>query len=359
MRRVLGGFISIAIALPMLVGVTVAVGMGASVMGGDFMSRMSSEVIAEVPQMADDFFAAAQQPDALDDEEDRRWAAAAAAAGLKPSRLMDETGITRWLEEDLAAAMADLDRAMRGELAPDEVAVDLRPLQAAVQSEKMRAAVGRVLEQLPPCSAQDLQRWQELVPGAEGEQDMPACNPGPEALAHSRAVLIAAASEMPARMPLFQAGQQPPAFLVPAWLRACVWLAFVAPLLFLALGAWLAGRGAAGFWSWFGGIALSAGALVLLVIWIAGGMLKALMQSGPGYYMRGGESAIWNSDAGRLATEKMAGVMDAVASVLFASVQATAAGVGLVGLLAIGLGIWLRRRQDRTTPPAGNDTRTA
>ncbi len=55
------------------------------------------------------------------------------------------------------------------------------------------------------------------------------------------------------------------------------------------------------------------------------------------------------------AAEKMAGVMDAVAGVLFATVQATAAAVGL---LAIGLGIWLRRRQDRTTPPAGNEART-
>lgn len=186
---------------------------------------------------------------------------------------MDETGITRWLEQDFAAAMADLDSAMRGELAPDEVHVDLRPLQAALQGDAMRAAIGRVLEQLPPCSAQELQRWQELVPGAEGEQDMPACNPGPEALAHSRAVLIAAAAELPDRMPLFEAGHAPTAFRVPAWLRACVWLAFLAPLLLLALGAWLAGREAAGFWSWFGGIALSAGALVLLVIWIAGGLL--------------------------------------------------------------------------------------
>lgn len=344
MKKLVGALLCIVLGIPLVVGVTFAAGITGAVTDGTYMTRVSETAVERAPRMADDFFAAAREGDVIEDARERAWFQAMAETGTRPSEVMQQTGITAWLREHLAASMRDVDRVLRGEAPPGSVSLDMRPLKQALRSDEMRAWLLEVVAHLPACDQQGRQAWRAQAGDHGG--DWPACNPGVDEgtdQVQVAALIAARVDEIPDQTPVFEGDDFPVAFDVPRTLGGLAWLLFLAPALLIVLGAALAGNGSRGFLRWSGGSALLGGLLALAFSLIAGGLVMALVESDPAGWGLGDQAAFWSSEAGRIAAEQVKDMMELFVGDLMSPVQRLAlivSGAGL-GLLLLS---WLAGR---------------
>ena len=343
MKKLIGALLCLVLGIPLIIGVTFAAGITGAVTDGTYMTRVSETAVERAPRMADDFFAAASEGDVIEDAQERAWVEAMAETGTRPSEVMQQTGITAWLREHLAASMRDVDRVLRGEAPPGSVSLDMRPLKQALRSDAMRAWLLEVVSRLPACDEQGLQAWRERAAAGDHDGDWPACNPGVDEgtdQVQVAALIAARVDEIPDQTPVFEGDDLPAAFDVPRTVGSLAWLLFLAPALLIVLGAALAGDGARGFLRWSGASVLLGGLLALAFSLVAGGLVMALVESDPASWGRGDQAAFWSSDAGRIAAEQVKDMMELFVGDLMSPVQKLALIVGGAGLGLIVLS-WL------------------
>jgi len=349
--KALGLFILIILGIPILIGVTFAAGATRAVTDGSFMSAIADEVIEKSPEMVDEFFEAAKKPDAIDDPHHRAWIEAAAKVETTPRQIMDKTGISKWLKTEFAASFREVDQVFRGQLPAGEVALDMRPLKAALSSAEMSTYMRQLVSNLPACDEKGIAEWKAKVSSASGSKRWPACNPQVQEADEQVDKLIAArVAEIPDSRPLFETGEMPVPLDVSRSMSSVAWLLFLAPALIIALGALMAGSGTSGFLRYSGGTILAGGLVSLLLVSAAIGGLTGMLASDPASWGSGSDTEFWQSETGRIAAAQVRRTMEAVFVRMFEPVRTMSFGVGAVGLVLVILSFLGGRRKTESFP---------
>ncbi len=96
-RRLIGLLLIIFLGLPTLFGIIWAVGMIQASVSAEFLTDLPREIIADIPDKADEIFREAQDERVIIDDNTRAWFQAAAKTGISPRDLMEKTGLLEWL----------------------------------------------------------------------------------------------------------------------------------------------------------------------------------------------------------------------------------------------------------------------
>ncbi len=336
-----GLLIMIFIAVPVLFAIIWAVGLTQAMVSEKTLGELPGEVIAEVPGLLDGMMAAARDERSDMDYDTRTWLNAMAAAGATPRQLLDQTGLNAWLETELRGSLAETGRILNGRSRASSVWLDLRPLKQALSHPAAEAWLAGVLENLPRCSAAEAEAWtRALAAGAEVES-LPPCRPE-TAEAATLAVLIRdrAGRDIPDRVNLLENARFPRRnFNLARTVDSFAYLLFLIPALFIALGAWVGGRGWPGFLRWSGAATLAGGGLVLALSSLVKGVVPWALSAGPADFRYSSHWLSWHE-----AFADHAGALAEVVSRHFLSpVTAVAGGVCVVGLLLFAFSFTFKR----------------
>lgn len=330
-----GALILILIGIPLTLAVSWAVGLSGAALSDDFFPDFADKVVERVPTLVERAFEAAKEPGAIQDPNARAWVDAMAQVDTPLPAVLERSGFNAWLRDDLAPALRDVGRAVRGEVPADSVGIDMRGLKRALASPVVREYARGVAARLPACDAAQLEAWRDRAVAKRSDPPPPACNPGTETIERAFDLLAARAAQIPDREPLFRPDQAPPPLDFVPQSRVLVWLLFLAPCLVIALGAGLAGRGGKGFLGWSGGTVLTGGLLALATAWVAGGWLLPLVGWDPARWDAGPDAHLWTTEAGRLLARQVVATLDDFLGPLFGDVQTVGLGVSVVGLVFV------------------------
>jgi hypothetical protein len=174
-RKLIGVFLVVLIGIPVLFGVTWAVGLVRASLSTEFLVDLPQAIITDIPRSADDFFRAVQDEKLFADPQTRAWFQAAAKTGTSPKELLEKTGILAWMKGELTDSLHQMGEVLRGESPVRTISIDMRPLKAALRHPEMDLFLEATLANLPPCDEQGLKAWQDRASGLGG--DLPACRP--------------------------------------------------------------------------------------------------------------------------------------------------------------------------------------
>jgi len=337
MRKVLGGLFLFFIAGPVLGAVIWGAGIASGVLGEGFLEEVPKEIIRQIPEVVEETFEAATQPGAITDPDAAAWVAAAAGAEKTPSQVLEESGIYAWLEEELGGTVTAVHDALRGEIPPEEVTLDLRPLKAAITSGPMRAWLDDVLGRLPECDAAGLERWDLAVRRLGTHKRLPPCNPGTRMNAVAVQTLIDGMVEFEDRVAPLEEQDLPPGLNALQVAHEALWVMFIAPLILLIIGAAICSTSPGGFLRWLGIGTLFGSFSALLLAWSTRGVMAAALAMDPAQWDLAGDTPFWTSEASRALALRIMDLTSFTLEKLFEPVEATAWVVVAVGAVLLGL----------------------
>ncbi len=337
MRKVLGGLFLFFIAGPFL-GVAIwGVGIAQGVLGEGFLEEIPKEVIRQLPEVVEETFEAAKEPGAIQDPDAAAWMAAAAAAEKTPSQVLDESGIYAWMEEELTGTITDAHRALRGEIAPKDVVLDLRPLKTAITSGPMRTWLDDILAQLPTCDAAGLERWDLAVRRLGKHKQLPACNPGINMGPVAIQTLIDGMVEFPDEVSPIQDKDLPAGLNALQVANDVLWVMFIVPLILLIIGAAICSTKLGGFLRWLGIGTLFGSFSALLLAWTSQSAIAAALAMDPSQWQMPKDTPFWTSEASHALARRVADLTSFALEKLFEPVVTTGWIVLAIGAIALGL----------------------
>ncbi len=345
-RIFIGGSILLVIAAPLFVAVIWATGVTQAIFGDDFLAGIHSTVIDAVPGLVEDSFAAAQEEGAISDPVERQWVAAAAQADVTPSQFLEKVGIYTWLREELAATIDEVGEALRGERDPKEVVLDLGPLKAALTSSESRLYFQGILDRLPLCNKEEVERWKELVLH-DRRHNLPACNPGTPIPAGALDVMLARITDVPDKVPVLKDARLPRGANYVRLAGQMVWLAFLLPLVFLLVGGAIAGVSRFAYLAWTGTTLIIGGLIPLFATAALQEFIAAGIDVDPGRWEYLARSPFWTTKASHVLAARMSDVASEVVTQLFAPVGAIAMTVAGLGLLVLVLAFVMPGSRER------------
>ncbi len=346
-------FLDIALfCVPLLVASIWTVGLTDAVLDPEFFSVVSRDVVAEVPSLMDDAVEAARTAGSQMDPEARAWAEAVGKTGTKPSELFKTIGLTAWFTDQLAPAVGGISRVLAGEVTPESVKLDNRPLKAAMMRPELRDFLAATLANLPECSPQELERWKQEIERVQGRHrgNAPACNPGPGSADAAVAVLTAATTEVPDEIPLFRASDFRGAEPLRA-VHSMVWLVLLIPGLSLLFAGLVAAGASRGFFRWFGGGAVAGALASLGLSTLVGDFAPALMRLDPAAWRCDGQGCWWTSGPGRVLAGRAADMASLVLDRLFAPVTTIGLWVLIIGAALVAVSFLLGGKKEEAGQP--------
>jgi hypothetical protein len=338
MGKVMGVFVLVVIAIPVLIGVIFATGLTRAATSPDFYTDLSGKVLERLPVLIEKTFEAANQPGAVEDPDTRAWVEAMHKADTRFPDMLKKTGIQKWLDEEVAGNLQRVGKVMTGEIQPDDLSMDMRPLKAALASQEMTDYLKQVLVHLPACDEAGLERWKQRLVVRRHDKPLPACNPGDEAVEKRAEWTAAWMGQIPDEKPFFPGDHSHPvAFDAFRWVNSVMWLLFLLPALFIAIGAGFAGRGGKGFLRYSSGTLLAGGGFSWLLSGLASGWLFEALKRDPSQWSFGDNTQFLSTQAGQAFVKEMSATMGAVMNDLFSPVVTLswivcAVGAGLLAL---------------------------
>jgi hypothetical protein len=334
-RKIIGVLIIILVAIPVLFGITWAVGLVKASVSPEFLSDLPREIIAELPASADAVFKAAQDKDFIDDPATRIWFQAAAKTGTSMRDLMESSGMTGWMQGELSASLARVGEILRGESPMEAVTIDMRPLKKALLAPAVDKFLEGTVANLPPCDESGLKAWKDLAAGLEPGRDLPACSPDP--VLAKAALLVArnrAVREMHDSVQVFEGVQPFPfhRFGITRGVTMASYFLFLIPALFILIGVLVGQNTPAGRLRW-SGISVLAGSVPVLILAIG-------IKKFSGWLLHGGMfnwQSPWTSDLGRMVVDKLNWIPSRVINGLFSPVVSVAAVVTVLGIVLLAL----------------------
>lgn len=350
-RKILGALVILLFALPTLFGIIWAVGLTKAAISPEFVSDIPKQIIEETPVLLEEIFEDAQDRDFVSNENTRRWFRTAAEVGASPRKLMEETGLLDWMENELSAALTKVGDILRGDRRARTIAIDLIPLKAALRHEAFDRYLEDILDRLPPCNEGEMDEWMEAYDSDINWFELPACRPDIDlALSVFRAERLRMLEDMDDEIELFE-GVRYPSLGISRSVTLFSYGMFLIPALFLFAGAIIAATSPASFCRWFGVSTIVAAlpvlGLALLVRYLTSWGLK---------FTPFWETGI--SDLEELVLEKIAWIPDLVVGHLFDEVVALAGTVCVIGLVIFALSFVVRRER-RVKPKRRAQTSSA
>jgi hypothetical protein len=248
--------------------------------------------------------------------------------------MLERTGMRAWLDKEVAGGIQQVGKVMQDELSLDGVVIDMRPLKKALGGPVFREYLGQLLNGLPDCDRAGIEAWKQRASPPRRGDPLPGCNPGAQALDKAQLLIAAQIQEIPDQKRMFTDDRSLPAFDIVQTLSNFIWLFLMVPLLFIGIGAVLAGGAGPGFLRYCGGGILTAGLISLLLSALASGLIIPFLQDDPGSWQVSGPDAwIWNTAAGQELATQISGMMGDLFEDLFSPVVMYSwivTGVGLV-----------------------------
>jgi hypothetical protein len=335
-------------ALPALFGIIWAVGLTKAVISPEFVSDIPRQVIDEAPVLLEEIFEDAQDPDFVRDGNTRTWFRTAAEVGVSPRRLMEETGLDDWMENELSRTLQEAGDILRGRRRMRTLTIDLVPLKAALRHEAIDRALEDIFRALPPCDYREMEEWEDAFDHDVDWFMLPPCRPDADiALSIFRAERLRALEDMDDEIEIFE-GVRSPAIGISRLVTLVSYAIFLIPVLFLFAGAIIAGTSPAGFFRWFGISTLIGGFSALVLSFFMKQLVFWGLQFSP--------QSLWESgmsDLEELIVEKVAWIPQLVVGRLFSDVIALAGVVCVIGLVIFAVSFIVRgERRVRTRPTA-------
>ncbi|MFH1531467.1 MAG: hypothetical protein ABIK09_12135 [Pseudomonadota bacterium] len=337
MRKVLGGLFLFFIAGPVLGAVIWGIGIAQGVLGEGFLAEVPQEVIRQIPEMIEETFEAAKAPGALTDADAAGWVEAAAKAEKTPSQALEESGIYAWLEQELGGTITDTHRALRGEIAPKDVILDLRPLKAALTSAPMRTWLNDVLAQLPVCDAAGMERWDLAVRRIGKNKRLPPCNPGVSLNAVAIQTVIDGMVEFPDEVSPIDEKDLPHGLNTLQVANKVLWVAFLVPLVLLLIGAAICSSKLGGFLRWAGIGTLFGSLSALILVWSTRGLIATAVTMDPAQWHIPKDTPFWTSEASQALARRVMDLTSFLLEKLFEPVVTTGLVALAAGAILLGL----------------------
>lgn len=264
-RTVLGLLIMIFFALPILFGIIWAVGLTQAVVSSKMLSELPREVISEIPDLVDAALLAAQDENSQLHPDARIWLKAMAGVAKTPRELLRETGLNDWLEKELSDSLRTVGDILNGKIEARNVRLDLRPLKQALNHPAMGLYISQMLENLPECTPEQTELWQEIIREPDHSVELPPCRPAAASSVDASIVIRGnMIRDIPDQVNFFKSGHFPHRRInIARTVMSFTYLLFLIPAAFIFLGALVAARGKAGFCRWSGVTTMIGGGLAL------------------------------------------------------------------------------------------------
>jgi hypothetical protein len=340
-RKIIALFILIFFGIPILFGVIWFVGLTKATVSPEFLTDLPREIIADIPEMAEEIFKDAQSEQVISAENTRAWFQAAAEAGVTPTQVMEETGLQNWLHDELSETLRKTGEVLRGKRRPRTILLDLRPLKEILLRDDIDMYMLRILEQLPPCDEEGIQAWSEIADGDWDDEWLPACRPdldiARKIMRHER---IEAVSDMEDEVEIFEDAP----FIPFGISRVITWFSyslFLIPAFFIFIGALIAATSPASFFRWAGvSILFAAIPALLLSLFVKTVSLWALNF----VPYSSSHTEIWSTELSDLIFEKASWIPVMIIEHLFSPVVAVAGTVCVIGLVIFVISFMVRDR---------------
>jgi len=351
-RKIIGICIIVFFGLPILFGVTWAVGIIRATTSPEFVSDLPQRIIADLPDAADQIFRAAQDEGSIRDSDTRAWFQAAAQTGISPKELLEKSGLMDWARGELTEALKQIGMVLRGERRPAPIVLDMKPLKAALLSPEIDRFLESTLEHLPPCDASRTQDWAEIAAGTRSFDNLPGCRPDVpgvrEALLAARAKAV---GRMDDRTEIFEGIHDFPKFPL-GFSRSIMFVSvflFLIPAAFIFVGALIADSSPRGFLRWSGGSILAGGVPTLLLALAAKHFSLWAIREGALSW-----NTHWTSDLEYLLFDKLRMIPEGVIQQLLSPVVTAAVIVCVVGIVLLAVSSGARGKRlpaPGPTPP--------
>jgi len=348
-RKIIGLLLIIFIGLPTLFGIVWAVGMIKAAVSPEFLSDLPREIIAELPETADEIFRDARSEQFITDDQTRAWFDAAAKSGISPRELLEKTGLMAWIQDEVSDSLRQFGLVLKGERRPRPISINLRPLKSAILHPEMERFLLETLNQLPPCDEQGMKAWVDVATSGSS-RSLPACRPDPaaakEALLHARSRLV---EHIDDEFEVIETSYHFP--VVPFGFSRMVsylsYLLFLIPAAFIFLGAVIGAASPAGIFRW-SGISVLAGGFPALLLSLGTKYISlwAIRAWPQGWY------EAWPTELGDLVMDKLSWIPMRVVDQLFTPVIGVAAVVCVVGIVLYALSFTVRDGAKKGRKPA-------
>ncbi len=340
-RKIIALLIIIFMGIPILFGVIWFVGLTKATVSPEFLTDLPREIIADVPEMAEEIFTEAQSERVITNENTRVWFRAAAEAGVTPIHVIEETGLQDWLRNELSETLRETGEVLRGKRRPKTIVLDLRPLKEILLRDDIDRYLMRILEQLPPCNEEGTQAWMEIANGDWEDEMPPACRPdlniAQEILKYER---IEAVSEMEEEIEIFEDVR----FIPFGISRVITWFSyslFLIPAFFIFIGALIAATSPASFFRWTGVSILFAAIPALLLSFFVKSVSLWALNFVPYSYSH---AETWSAELNDLVLEKISWIPVKIIEFLFSPVVAVSGTVCIIGLVIFVISFMVRDR---------------
>lgn len=292
-KKVFGFCLIAFLGVPLLFGMIWAFGLAKAVTSPDFISNLPREILEDLPVVVEEISNDLESHCLGLDDEGRIWLKAYRDRGTDLNRIVRETGMERWVQNEVRNAFLEVGDVLRGERKADTVELDLRPLKNALRSPVLLDEMVAVIERLPPCSPVDEVWWQEQLERAvvsEGRTPLKLKPCRPSSLEGIRETLSLylerEVKDIPDHVELLGMEEELPAgFDLARWSSRFLLLLFIVPALFVFLGSLIASDSRPGFLRWVGASTFVGGGLVFLLTSTVMRLLPRLMAYGPEFHL--------------------------------------------------------------------------
>lgn len=339
-RVIIGLLIILFIGLPLLLGTIWTVGVTRGVVSPEFISELPQEIMSEVPGLMDAIFEEARDEDVVGDRNTRAWFDAAAETGMKPSDVMQEIGLMDWFENEVSRVLENIGDVLRGKKRARPMTLDLRPLRTALEHPAIDEYITAVLNRLPECDESGEDRWRDALRRDLEDITIPACRPDvvitSEILDSVRNHFIE--GNMEDEVEIFS-DMRVPHFGIAKTVQLFSYGLFFLPVLFLLIGALIAGQSSSSVLKWGGGSLLAGGLVSLGLSYFVKNISALAIRFHPLTY----ESS-WANDLEMLIYQKIEWIPSSILDHIFSPVVQISGIVCVIGLIIFALSFTMHSR---------------
>ncbi len=260
LRKVIGFLIAALIGIPVLFATILAVGVSNAVVTPEVMSDLPREIIAELPSAIDELYTALETDEDIDDEKTKIIVAAMKDTGIAPRKVMDESGIFRWLKDELSESIRQFGEVLRGEREPDPILLNMEPLKDAILHSSVTSYLKSIVKNLPECNDMEVEEWKRIAfrnDWSDGFDldEFPTCRPAGLEITDDliKMFQLRAVEDMPKNVEILQDWVDiPRGWNFTKTISTVTYSLFVFPALLIFLGSLIAATSKASFFRWSG-----------------------------------------------------------------------------------------------------------
>jgi len=269
LRKTIGFLIAALIGIPVLFATILAVGVSNAVVTPEVMSDLPREIIAELPSAIDELYTALETDEDIDDEKTRIIVDSMKRTGIKPRKIMDDSGVFEWLKGELSESIRQFGEVLRGERNPDPILLNMKPLKDSILHNSVTSYLKSVVSNLPECRDIEIEEWKRIAfknDWSDGFDldEFPTCRPAGLEITDDliKMFQLRAIEEMPESVEILDEWVDlPRGWNFTKTISTVTYSLFIFPALLIFLGSLIAATSKASFFRWSGVTTMIGGLL--------------------------------------------------------------------------------------------------